>query len=49
MLNPVNDAKIDIALATSKNAVVKVLMSASGLSKRELIEKAFEILGRRYW
>jgi hypothetical protein len=49
LLNAMNDAKIDITLATSKNAVVKGLMNASGLSKRELIEKAFEILRRRYW
>jgi hypothetical protein len=49
LLHAMNDAKIDIALATSKGAVVKALMNASGLSKRELIEKAFEIMWRRYW
>ena len=49
LLNAMNDARIDITIATSRNAVVKALMAASGLTKRELIEKAFEILWRRYW
>jgi hypothetical protein len=49
LLHAMDHAKVEIALATTKNAVVKSLMNASGLSKRELIEKAFEILWRRYW
>jgi hypothetical protein len=49
LLNAMNHAKVEIALATTKNAVIKSLMNASGLSKKELVKKAFEILWRRYW
>ena len=49
LLHAMDRSKVDIALATTKNAVVKSLMNASGLSKTELMEKAFEILWRRYW
>jgi hypothetical protein len=49
LLHAMDHAKVEIALATTKNAVVKSLMNTSGLSKSELVEKAFEILWRRYW
>jgi hypothetical protein len=49
LLSAINDARLDIMLATSKAAVVKRLMKSSRLNRRELIDKAFQILGRRYW
>jgi hypothetical protein len=49
LLHAMDYAKVEIAFATTKNAVVQSLMNASGLSKRELVEKAFEILWRQYW
>lgn len=49
LLNAINEARVDIALARTRNTVVKALVNASGLTKRELTEKAFEILCRQYW
>ena len=44
LLNTINYAKVEIALATTKNAIVKSLINASGFSKNELVKKTFEIL-----
>jgi len=49
LLNAINESRVDISLATSKNAVVKRLAASSSLRRPELKKIAFELLWRPYW
>jgi len=49
LLTAINAAGTSISKATTRNAVVKSLVNASGMRKAELQREAFNILWRPYW
>ena len=49
LLSAIQDAIPHISVATTKGAVVKSLVYASGMRKHGLIGEAFNILWRPYW
>ncbi|KAH7370541.1 heterokaryon incompatibility protein-domain-containing protein [Rhexocercosporidium sp. MPI-PUGE-AT-0058] len=49
LLHAIRDASSAILRATTRNAVLKCLMRASGMRKHELIHEAERILWRGYW
>jgi hypothetical protein len=49
LFNAIKESKFQISIAKTKNEVVKSLVKASGLKRKELIEVALQILWRPYW
>lgn len=49
LLHAIQSSRSSILAATTRSAVVKALVSNSGLRKQELIDQAFKILWRPYW
>ncbi|TVY82833.1 Heterokaryon incompatibility protein 6 OR allele [Lachnellula suecica] len=49
LLNAINISREEISQAATRGTVVKRLVAASGLRKKDLVEKAQEILWRSYW
>jgi hypothetical protein len=49
LLGAIQESQEQISQAATKGAVVRCLFAASGLRKKELAEKAIEILWRPYW
>ncbi len=49
LLSAIRDATLEMGMATTRNAVVKSLVKASGMQKSELADEASRVLWRRYW
>ncbi|KAH6717931.1 heterokaryon incompatibility protein-domain-containing protein [Leptodontidium sp. MPI-SDFR-AT-0119] len=49
LLHAIRDAGLEIVGATTRNAVVRCLVNASGMRKHELVHEAERILWRGYW